>query len=360
MWPRVDLTHATAARFWILQIAGWSIYELDRYLSERSFFPIYFIYLCVAFALTVVLLRPVYRAVYRRHRHALVLLAVSVVVSVVAAYLWIVLSRFVFVALGLARLPAESWSVYAAQSFISTLTHHKPFLFLSWSGIYFGMKLWTDAQDRQQRELAVTGLARQAELQALRAQLNPHFLFNALNSTGALIKEDPVRAERVLDELARFLRHSLSGPTSPEAPLAVELEAIRAYLDIEQVRYEHQLVVEMTVAPVALEYRVPPLLFQPLVENGVKYGMRTSAMPLRMQIGADVEGATLTLTVRHTGRLAEAIDTTDGMGVGLANVRRRLELAYPGRHAFDLWEKDGWVHARIAITAEEGSVACAS
>ena len=358
MTHAVDLTRATAARFWVLQAAGWSIYALDRYLSERSFFPVYFIYLCVAFVLTVVLLRPLYRAVYRRYRHALVLLGVSIAASVVAAMLWIVLSRGVFILLGLAPIPSEPLGEFLVTSFISMLTHHKPFLFLSWSAIYFGMKLWTDAQDRQQTALASAALARQAELQALRAQLNPHFVFNALNSTGALIKEDPARAERVLDEIARFLRHTLAGPSAPDAPLAAEISAIRAYLDIEQLRYEDRLQIAIEVTPEAESYRVPPLLFQPLVENGVKYGMRTSTMPLRMEIGAEADGGTLTLTVRHTGRLAAAAEQ-DGAGIGLANVRRRLELAYPARHSFDLWEQDGWVHARIAVTGVSAEMACA-
>ena len=357
--PRIDLTHATPARFWLLQIVGWSIYGLDRYLSERSFFPIYFIYLCVAFLLTVVFLRPLYRAVYRRQRHPLALLGISVVASVAAALLWLVVSWAVFVALGFARWPDTTWSGYLAQTFVTTLTHHKPFLFLSWSGIYFGMKLWTDAQDRERTSLAASALARQAELQALRAQLNPHFLFNALNSTGALIQEDPARAERVLDELARFLRHSLTDRAAEEAPLADEMAAIRAYLDIEQLRYEEQLEVAIEATPRALARRVPALLFQPLVENAVKYGMRTSPMPLHLAIGADADDKSLTLTVRHTGRLVAPGAEVPGAGVGLANVRRRLELAYPGRHSFRLWEEDGWVCARIAVDTP-AEAACAS
>ena len=357
---RIDLTSATPARFWLLQTAGWSIYALDRYLSERSFFPIYFIYLCVAFLLTVVFLRPLYRAVYRRQQHPLALLGVSVAASVVAALLWIVISWAVFVAFGFARWPDTTWAAYLSQTFVTTLTHHKPFLFLSWSGIYFGMKLWTDAQDRERRALAATALARQAELQALRAQLNPHFLFNALNSTGALISEDPARAERVLDELARFLRHSLNGPAAGEAPLAEEMAAIRAYLGIEQLRYEQQLEVAIDASPLALERRVPPLLFQPLVENAVKYGMRTSPMPLKVAIGADAVGESLRLTVRHTGRLLPQGADVPGTGVGLANVRRRLELAYPGRHSFRLWEENGFVCAQIVIAAPAAEVACAS
>jgi hypothetical protein len=85
----MDLTRNTAGRFWLLQAAGWSIYALDRYLSEQSFFPFYFIYLCIAFALTSVVLRPLYRAVYRRPRAPLELLAVSVAASVLAAVLWL-------------------------------------------------------------------------------------------------------------------------------------------------------------------------------------------------------------------------------------------------------------------------------
>lgn len=338
------------AAFWWCQIGGWTAYALDRYLSEDSFFPVYFVYLCVAFLLTVILLRPLYRAVYARWPTPWVLLGVGAGASVVAAVLWLVVSRAIFVALHLMRVPVEPWPIYLADTFEGALVHHKPFLFLSWSGAYFGMRLWMDVQERHATALAAAAFAKDAELHALRAQLNPHFLFNALNSTSALIRQDPIRAEQVLDKIAVFLRQALASTSSREARLSDEMEALRAYLEIEQVRYENRLSTCLNVSAAALECYVPPLLLQPIVENAVKYGMRTSPSPLRLQVLGDVRDGVLELEVVHTGRLLDRDSAErDGPGIGLTNVRRRLELALAGRHRFELREDRGEVHAILRI-----------
>ena len=349
---RPALSAKPSTPFWWCQLGGWSAYALDRYLSERSFFPVYFIYLCVAFTLTVVFLRPLYRWGYARRPTPWVLLCVGVAASVLAAVLWLIASRWVFVALQMTRPLETSWSAYLATTFTTALVHHKPFLFLSWSGAYFGMKLWIDARERHANVMQAVAFAKDAELQALRSQLNPHFLFNALNSTSALIEQDPARAQQVVEKIAVFLRQALAGTSARAAVLRDEVEALRAYLDIQQIRYDGQLITSIEVSQRALECAVPPLLLQPIVENAVKYGIRTSPLPLRLTVLGDVREGVLELEVIHTGRLLNpgvAADREDSLGIGLANVRRRLELALAGRHQFDLREDDGEVHAILRI-----------
>lgn len=344
------------AAFWWCQVGGWSAYAIDRWLSEDAFFPVYFIYLCVAFALTTLFLRPLYRTVYARRPNPWVLLGIGVGLSVFAAFLWLVVSRGIFVALGMMRAPAAPWIDYLLDTFKATLVHHKPFLFLSWTGAYFGTKLWLDARDRHASALAAIATARDAELQALRAQLNPHFLFNALNSANALIQQDPVRAQQVLDKIAVFLRRALAGTTEHETRLRDEIESLRAYLDIQQMRYEGNLDARIEVSADALNCEVPPLLLQPIVENAVKYGMRTSRMPLRLEVRGDLNDHVLKVEVIHTGHLVPhdtASSWDHGQGIGLANVRRRLELALAGRHQFELREHAGEVHAIVRIWSRE-------
>jgi LytS/YehU family sensor histidine kinase len=167
-----------------------------------------------------------------------------------------------------------------------------------------------------------------------------------------------VRAERVLDELAAFFRHALAASSPRDQLLEEELRLVRAYLIVEQLRHEPNLEVQFVVSPAAAEWRLPSLVLQPLVENGVKYGIRTSAMPVRIVVEAAATPATLTLTVRNTGRLLAPRDAGERDGVGLANVRRRLALAFPQRHSFDLLEQGGCVRATITIAADERGVAC--
>jgi two-component system, LytTR family, sensor kinase len=235
------------------------------------------------------------------------------------------------------------------QTFKGTLTHHKPFLFLSWSALYFGIKYWRQSQQEQQQALRAAALAKEAELQMLRYQLNPHFLFNSLNSASALIRENPARAEKMIGELSELLRHSLANGKAGDAPLSDELEAARNYLDIEKIRFEDKLIVNFDVEPRAGEFRVPSMLIHPLVENAVKYGMQTSPMPLRVEINARADNGALRLEVINTGRWVEDCANGHGTNVGIENVRQRLRQAFPERHRLDLFERGGRVHAVMEV-----------
>lgn len=164
--------------------------------------------------------------------------------------------------------------------------------------------------------------AREAELRALRAQIDPHFLFNSLNSINALIGSDPEGARRMCERLGDFMRHTLRLGAKRQVPLRDELALIERYLNIEQVRFGARLQVERTIDPAAQSCLVPPLLLQPLVENAIKHG-----------VAQRVEGGTIAVRVRRDGAMlrvdvenpidADAPRTT-GEGVGLENVRRRL------------------------------------
>jgi two-component system sensor histidine kinase AlgZ len=193
-------------------------------------------------------------------------------------------------------------------------------------------------------------LAQEARLAALRYQINPHFLFNALNSAIAMIDEDPARAQAMLTRLASLLRLTLRD-TAATTTIDEELDVIERYIEIERVRFEEKLQVRVEASPRARACRLPPLLLHALVENAIKYGMRTSPMPLEVSIEAELEGAALRVEVANSGKLVEQRPEA----VGLTNVRGRLEALYAGRHTFALTEDDGRVRARIHIDRPEGA-----
>jgi len=210
-------------------------------------------------------------------------------------------------------------------------------------------------QLREQKEKAceATALAQQAQLQMLRYQLNPHFLFNSLNSIRAMIIEQPDRARQIVTELSEFLRYSLNG-RGHESTIGEELQAIENYLAIQRIRFEEKLVVTTRVDPALYAFVLPCFLVHPLVENAVKYGMETCEPPLRLEIEVAAQDKGLRIRVSNTGRLvpaeAETLDNKrNGTGTGLRNVAQRLELAFPGRHSFNVVERDGWVHAEIEL-----------
>jgi signal transduction histidine kinase len=341
--------------FWILQFAGWTGYALDRWiLSPRFFFPVSFTYILVAFGLSLAL-RPIYRRVWDARPSLLRVGIVSLLCSIAAGFFWLLVSQFIFWLFDFGPYPRDvSWPGYLGETFIYTLSHHKPFLFLSWSALYFGIKYWEGLQQQHDFALRAEAMARQSELEMLRYQLNPHFIFNSLNSAGALIREDPQRAEKMLGELSEFLRYSLARARTSEVTLRDEMEAVRNYLAIEKIRFEDKLAVGFNVSPTAEEFRVPSLLIYPLVENAVKYGMATSPLPLDISVAAQASNGRLRLEVTNTGKWVHpsqngASPVQRGAGIGLQNVRQRLEQAFPARHRFDIHERDERVHAVIEI-----------
>lgn len=178
--------------------------------------------------------------------------------------------------------------------------------------------------------------AQQAQLMALRFQLNPHFLFNTLNAISSMIiTKRNADAELMTERLSSFLRASLSSDPTELVPLENELALIEEYLEIETVRFEERLSVEIGCSPEAALVPVPGFLLQPLVENAVKYGVSPSPDPVLIRIDGRCEGDRLVITVQDDGRYSHETTDRAGTGVGLANVRRRLDTLYGGRAMLD-------------------------
>jgi len=219
--------------------------------------------------------------------------------------------------------------------------------------LFLAVDHWLQLRGQREKAREATALAQQAQLQMLRYQLNPHFLFNSLNSIRAMILREPERARQIVTELSEFLRYSLNG-RGHESTVGEEMQAIENYLAIQRIRFEEKLVVTVRVDPAVQAFVLPCFLVHPLVENAVKYGMETCEPPLRLEIEVAALGPGLRIRVSNTGRLMPAASAVpggacDGTGTGLRNVAQRLELAFPRRHTFSVTEREGWVHAEIAL-----------
>ncbi|MGX9699105.1 sensor histidine kinase [Janthinobacterium lividum] len=221
-------------------------------------------------------------------------------------------------------------------------------VFLTWTVFYFTALSLRRASRFEAEALRLEVLAKDAQLRALQAQVNPHFFFNSLNSVRALIFEDREAAAHMIDQLANLMRHALQSSQHATVPLAAELEAVRAYLAIEQSRFEERLRVSFDIPPGLELVRVPPMALQTLVENAVKYGVEASAdggdIRIAARRGAGMD--TLQIEVANTGRLRSASGST---GIGLRNARQRLQLACGERASLELCEQAGWVHATIHL-----------
>jgi hypothetical protein len=217
--------------------------------------------------------------------------------------------------------------------------------------VYFVVDHWLQLNEQRLKAREAMTLAHQAQLQMLRYQLNPHFLFNALNTVRVMVVEHPMRAREVVTQLSEFLRYSLDHGGS-ESTVVDEFAALENYLAIQRIRFEGRLEVTTHVDARLLGFIVPSFLLHPLVENAVKYGMETSPMPLRIAVEAEKSDTAIVIRVSNSGRLVAAPPdhgAGTGTGTGLSNIRQRLALAFPARHAFELFERDRCVVAEIRL-----------
>ncbi|MBL8167109.1 MAG: sensor histidine kinase [Acidobacteria bacterium] len=235
---------------------------------------------------------------------------------------------------------------------IFALNHLHFELLLYWAVLGSGLAFNYYRRYRE-RELAAAQLERQlveAQLQALKMQLHPHFLFNTLNTIATLVrKQENDAAVQMLVGLGDLLRHALQQADKQEVPLKQELEFIEQYLEIEQARFRDRLMVRMQIAPETLSASVPNLILQPLVENAVRHGISQRVTAGLIEITARRVGHELHLQVRDDGPgLAAADSANEGQGVGLANTRARLERLYGEQHRFALQNGQG-VTATVVI-----------
>ncbi len=224
-------------------------------------------------------------------------------------------------------------------------------VFLSGAGALLAIAYALDARESEERAASLHGLAHRAQLRALRYQINPHFLFNALNAVSSLVTgAENDRAEAVLANLSDFLRASLATDPLEDIPLWREIDYERLYLEIEQVRFPYRLRIEIDQPDAVRDALVPSLILQPLIENVIKHAVATAVAPVTMRLSANTNGAALMIEVSDNGPPTAATGFTKGTNVGLENVRDRLETRYPGAVEFDAGpQPGGGFRVRFAI-----------
>jgi len=360
----LDKLKSRNSTFWILNLSGWlsfaAVSVIYSYQGKWTDIPRLlpnFLPFLVAF-LTCIPLRFFYRKIRFHERPLKYSLLTGIVTSFVAANIWLgtdlLISLFI-------HQPPYIRNPAAFRQIYLTYIIRRAIPLLGWTFVYLGIKIQREWKRQEQRARKADSLAQNSQLQMLRYQLNPHFLFNAMNSIRALIDEDDTKAREMITELSEFLRYSLDSKDYSNVPLKHEIEAIQHYFAIQKKRYEDKLEVIYDIDPQAGEFPVLSFLIHPLVENAVKYGMQTSPMPLTILLRAKIRDGALAIEICNTGRWIEPElregQIYGGTGTGLENVRRRLENAFPNRHAFEVVEKEGRVHVvlEIRISSRDGT-----
>ena len=332
--------------FWRLQALGWSGAMLLRAMSSIaggqawSFLVLVLIEAVTGFSISLIL-----AVIYRQliHRRALITWGITSLVLPVAVAVYAFIDAWV---IGLYRSDASSGF---AQLLLGVF-YIDGTLLISWSALYYAINFYVQIEEQNDQMIQLETQATQAQLAMLRYQLNPHFLFNTLNSISTLVLlKQTEAANAMLTRLSSFLRYTLANEPEGRVTVAQEIETLKLYLDIERMRFEERLRTTFHVDDEAKPGLLPSLLLQPLVENAIKYAVSPQEAGADITITAQLIGSTLRISVSDTGPGLQSTATSNRLsgvtfdggeqvstGVGLANTRDRLAQAYGESHRFEI------------------------
>ncbi len=310
--------------YWVLQIGGWSFYASFQIIasvlasgtgsidSSRAIFFLYEALFCL-------IASHLYRYYINRWRWfslGMARLILRVILSVYVMGLTMYFLRIpVSIPLGLfnASMAFDPMHIFGQSLFYAIL-------FFLWSALYFIYNYF----ERYNKSLKLEATVKEIELNNLKAQLNPHFIFNAMNSIRALIDEDPLKSKQAITQLSNILRNSLATEKKGLTKFEDELKIVKDYLSLESIRFEERLKIEYDIAPGSSDFWVPPFMIQTLVENGIKHGISHLTAGGTVTVKTVIIDDELKIQIINSGRY---INGRKG-GLGLSNTIQRLKLLY--------------------------------
>ncbi len=343
-------THREAL-FWSLHTAGWAAYALVQtagallWEKQPGYYPVVATAAIAGFALSAPL-----RYLYRRlwTRSPWVIAAAGLAASYGVALVW----RLVIAAAYATFMPDMDERMDAATLLVAAA--NSAFIIVAWTGLYFGFRYYESMNDERERGLRAAALAQEAQLKMLRYQLNPHFLFNTLNTISTLVLDRQNElANQAVTRLSEFLRYTLDQDPMKRVTLRQEVDAINLYLTTERLRFGDRLRLEFAIEERALDALVPSLLLQPLVENAVKHAIAPREEGGTIRIEGRVRTRVLELSVVDDGPgLGGPATPGNGRGVGLRNTRERLRVLYGDRHRFATLDAKPGLRIEIGLPLE--------
>ncbi|MEO9468366.1 histidine kinase [Parasphingorhabdus sp.] len=326
--------------FWNLQSAGWAGALILRGLSgvangqPLSFLVPVIISTITGYSITL-LLSVIYKSLI--HRKPIVTWGSTIAVLIGAAALFAFIDAWVF----LIQNPGteSGFGTLFLGAFFLDFT-----MLAAWSALYYAINFFLRVEEQNDQLLRLETQATRAQLAMLRYQLNPHFLFNTLNSISTLVllrQTEPANA--MLSRLSSFLRHTLVNEVHSRVTLAQEVETLHLYLDIEKMRFEERLRPHFDIDPAVRDALLPSLLLQPLVENAIKYAVTPMEQGADISVTATLESGKLHIIVSDTGpgKNGPIPKSGDSTGVGLGNIQERLNQAYGKDHEFEVQSSPG-------------------
>lgn len=346
--------------YWTFQLVGWGSFALINAFFAFSFGKLdqHFFFRVAIFLLLGVMVTHLMRGVITSlgilqktlQKQVILFLILTTILSMLASFLR------VETALRLDLLSSDEQALlsrvgvkYWVSKLVLVLSSGFSFfiLFFIWNLIYFVYHYVTKSRKQQLDTLRLEALVKELELQTIKAHINPHFIFNSLNSIRALVDENPQRARKAVTELSNILRSSMHAEKLETVPLEKELSIVKDYLALENMRFEDRLKVEYEIDENTLQLPIPPMMLQTLVENAIKHGISKQINGGVVKLIAEISDNYFELVVQNTGQLREMANPD---GFGLSSTNTRLSLMYGSKGKFDIRQINGsMVEASILI-----------
>jgi two-component system, LytTR family, sensor kinase len=335
--------------YWICQIAGWFSYGLtilffasilDKELNP-VFYPRLALNLSIGILITHLLRETMHRFSLRPPmpsnqwwKLVLLLFAFSIVNSFSTSYVADIL-----------KLYEPGRNIPISRRFLFSIIFDTP-IFLVWMSVYVLWHYIEFTNTEEIKKVRLETMIKELELKTIKSQINPHFIFNALNSIRALVDEDPQRARQAITELSNILRSSIQVDKVEITSLEKELDIVKDYLALEYIRFADRLKVVYEIDSNTLSHQIPPMMLQTLVENAIKHGLSKQPGDCTIKIISNVENDKLVLVVQNTGLLQQA----EKDGFGLQSTRERLNILYRGQAIFEIFQcEPNEVTAKLVI-----------
>ncbi len=327
--------------FWNLHSAGWggatALYSVTVIANNQ---PLSFLVPVLISAVTGYSISLLLSVIFRNviDRRPLITWSVTAIATVLASLLYAYIDAWVLQTI---RPSAEATPF---PQLLLGMLFKDGLLIGGWSALYYAINYFVRGEEQADQLIRLEAAATSAQLTMLRYQLNPHFLFNTLNSISTLVLlKQTEQANAMLSRLSSFLRFTLINEAEAKVTLTQEVETLKLYLDIEKMRFEERLRTEFDVDQDAANALIPSLLLQPLVENAIKYAVTPQEEGADITIRAQLAGERVRIIVTDTGPGLQqgAVNPMTSTGVGMVNIRERLQQAYGDNHRFDTYAREG-------------------
>ena len=342
--PEKDMKLSRKQIYWISQVTGWSFFVAINLFIIASIeeLPWQRILVWIFLGLLGILFTHVLRSIIRKNNWLNLPLKNTIPRILLASIITgIIIYAFVYAASYVAgTMRDEEFNIARPIAGVVNLGG----MTLLWSLIYFVVHYMENYKKKEIESLIWEAAVKDYELRTLKSQLNPHFMFNAMNSIRALIEEDPESAKVAITKLSNILRYSLQMERMERVPLEDEIETVKNYLDLERIRFEDRLKYKLDIDRSTQKIEIPPMMIQTLVENGIKHGVSKQTKGGEIQLSSKVQstanGSRLKIEIRNSGHFSEE-QLKNSSGFGVSNTKHRLNLLFGENANFSIKNENG-------------------